>query len=136
MRWLIVLTIAISSIARAETRQLTAPIATVSFPTELAALDDPARSRLLDVAAWARANPWRLVVVQGFSDPTGDPTIDIARSQDLADAVVAQLIEDGVPPRRIVSAAYGSDEPGAARVVVVRGTQAEYRALIERQRVV
>jgi OOP family OmpA-OmpF porin len=51
------------------------------------------------------------VYVDGYTDEIGDKEYNMGLSQRRADAVKAQLVADGIPPERIVTAAHGSEYP-------------------------
>jgi len=112
---------------------LTQPLANVTFDTGSATIDGSRREQLRAAVAWAHDHPWRLLVIEGYADRVGGRSANLVLSQDRADAVRAVLLELGADPDRIISAAYGEDDPDAGRHVLVRGTLDDFRDLIEHQ---
>ncbi|MFP2932957.1 OmpA family protein [Pyxidicoccus sp. 3LG] len=51
------------------------------------------------------------VIVESHTDNRGDPNANRALTQARADAVLAYLLEQGVPPERLVARGLGSDRP-------------------------
>jgi outer membrane protein OmpA-like peptidoglycan-associated protein len=86
------------------------------------------------IAAWAKANPDALVVLDGHADHTGPAPANVALSLRRAQTVRDQLVELGLDPDQIVIAAYGESGPqrGTNRTVVAWGTRAGMNAIISR----
>jgi len=53
------------------------------------------------------------VLVEGFTDSTGSPGLNMALSEERADAVRAALVSQGVPSDRIITRGYGEAYPVA-----------------------
>lgn len=123
--------LAVTRASFAQPTDMTQPLASIDFATGSSELDSQSREQLRGVVSWAQDHPWRLVVVQAYADRTGTRSGNLVLSQDRADAVRAGLVALGLPPQRLVSAAYGEDDPAAARRVVVRGTTDDFRDLVE-----
>ena len=93
-------------------------------------LDREAEELLVQVAAWAKANPAREVVVQGHADRSGDAAYNLDLSQRRARAVGDQLMRLGVARDRVVLLAVGEAEatvepaPGNRRVIIFAGGSA------------
>jgi outer membrane protein OmpA-like peptidoglycan-associated protein len=66
---------------------------------ELAALDA--------AAAWLRANPGQLVIVEGYTDVVGPRAANLALAQRRARWVMDYLVTKGVPAERITAVARG-----------------------------
>lgn len=134
MRLLIVsVLVALSAAVLAQPLDLTDPIAKVTFTTGSRAIDDSGRDALRAVASWAHEHPWRVIVIQAYADHSGTRSANLTLSQDRADAVRTELLQLGVTPDRIVAASYGANDPDAGRHVIVRGTLADYRELLDLQ---
>jgi outer membrane protein OmpA-like peptidoglycan-associated protein len=66
---------------------------------ELAALDA--------AAAWLKANPSQLVIVEGYTDVVGPRAANLALAQRRARWVMDYLVTKGVPAERITAVARG-----------------------------
>jgi OmpA-OmpF porin, OOP family len=58
-------------------------------------------------AAWLRANPGQLVIVEGYTDVVGPPAANLALAQRRARWVMDYLVGKGVPAERITAVARG-----------------------------
>ncbi len=76
------------------------------------------------VAAWAKANPEGLIVVEGHADYQGSAKLNLALSTQRAESVVEQLLVLGIARDQIVVASFG--ESRAGRRVLVWSTRAGY----------
>jgi outer membrane protein OmpA-like peptidoglycan-associated protein len=87
---------------------------------------DPSRSQLQPAGRYAvqklatflAAHPERGVAVEGYTDGSGNPSVDRQLSEDRARAVRAALIDLGIDPRRVVVRGYGPDYPIASNSTV------------------
>ncbi len=79
----------------------------VFFQEWSAALDDNALATISTAAQWAKEHPGELVKVTGYADPTGSQQANVDMSRARAQVVLDQLMRDGVPRGRIVTAARG-----------------------------
>ncbi|MGE5184934.1 MAG: OmpA family protein [Acidobacteriota bacterium] len=122
-----------SASSRAQPLDLTQPLVEVTFDPGETALDLATREQLRAAVTWAHDHPWRMLVIEAHADRTGPRAENLLLSQQRADAVRAALIQLGVEPQRLVSAAYGSARAGAGRYVAVLGTLGDFRELIEHQ---
>jgi outer membrane protein OmpA-like peptidoglycan-associated protein len=78
------------------------------------ALIEPAARETLDrVAVVLRSVPGRHVVVQGYTDSTGDPGVNDRLSRARADAVRMYLARQRVDPSRVTTEGFGQREPVA-----------------------
>jgi outer membrane protein OmpA-like peptidoglycan-associated protein len=80
----------------------------VYFQEWSAAFDDSALSSIAKAADYAKAHPAIPVRVTGFADPTGSKQANVLMSELRAQVVVDQLVQDGVPARRISQGGRGS----------------------------
>lgn len=67
--------------------------------------------RLRAVAGIARDCPTARLAVQGHTDATGLPSLNMRLSQQRAEAVVAALVQAGVPAQRLQSQGLGASRP-------------------------
>jgi outer membrane protein OmpA-like peptidoglycan-associated protein len=59
-------------------------------------------------AAWLRANPGQLVIVEGYTDVVGPRAANLALAQRRTRWVMAYLVAKGVPAERITAVARGA----------------------------
>ncbi|HSF05867.1 MAG TPA: OmpA family protein [Methylomirabilota bacterium] len=79
----------------------------------------PDDARVLDAnAAWLRAHPDHLVLIEGYSDNRGLTTnkneFNLALGEQRAQAAMNHLIARGVQPNRITILSYGEERPRCA----------------------
>jgi len=87
---------------------------TVLFELGRADLTDEAKQQLDGIASKISAMKRYAVEVQGFTDSTGTPELNLRLSQRRADAVVRHLTLQGkVPLYRVQTVGYGEDNPAA-----------------------
>ena len=65
------------------------------------------RLSYLAAAAWLRANPSQLVIVEGYTDVIGPRAANLALAQRRARWVMDYLVTKGVPAERITAVARG-----------------------------
>ena len=82
-----------------------------SFATGSATLKPAALAELKAAAEVLEANPTIKIRVEGHTDSTGSAAINDRLSQQRADAVREQLIQDGVGADRIQAQGFGSSRP-------------------------
>jgi outer membrane protein OmpA-like peptidoglycan-associated protein len=80
----------------------------VYFQEWSAAFDDSAVGAIAQAADFAKAHPASPVRVTGFADPTGSKQANVLMSELRAQVVTDQLVQDGVPARRVSQGARGS----------------------------
>lgn len=81
--------------------------ADVLFDFDRAMLREDERAKLAQLAAVLKQNPGYRVELEGFADPRGTNTYNLALSRRRVEAVRMALIEAGVPEATIVTGAYG-----------------------------
>ena len=86
---------------------------TDAFRTGQTDLRSALRAAVAEVAEYLLAHPDRVVLVEGFTDSTGDEERNLDLSVRRAAAVKARLVEAGVDPDRVVTAGYGQQYPVA-----------------------
>lgn len=89
-------------------------------------LTTESRRRLTAVAAVALACPSARLAVQGHTDATGQPALNQRLSQQRAEAVVAALVQSGVPAERLVPQGLGASRP------LAQGNDPQTRAMNRR----
>ena len=104
-----------------ERMQLGAPLAAAEFQTQVgdrvffsegsAELGARARVALEAQAAWLKRNRALAVTIEGHAHDAGATDHNLEVSWRRADAVRRRLIESGVAPERIRTAAYGRERP-------------------------
>ena len=86
----------------------------LTFATGSANIDTESAIEIDNVAAILKAYPKVNIVVEGYTDNTGDASANITLSQNRAKAVKTRLIEQGIDQDRIGTAGYGSANPVAS----------------------
>lgn len=95
--------------------------ATVYFAFNSSSLNAEAKSYLSEQAAWLKANPTALIVIEGRCDERGTREYNLALGERRADAARSYLIAKGVARDRIRTISYGKERP-----VVTGSTEAAY----------
>lgn len=94
----------------------------INFPNGGSEVPADANSLLQNAAARIKdIKPGTVLEIAGYTDNAGDPTANVALSQQRADAVRNVLIHAGVDPSMLVAKGYGSANP------VARNDQTEGR---------
>lgn len=87
-------------------------LAIINFETGSANVAADGRALLQTVAASMKAAPPNTIIeISGHTDSTGDPAANQKLSEDRAGAVLAILVENGVPPTMLVAKGYGDTKP-------------------------
>ena len=86
-------------------------VLTDAFRTGQTEIRPALRPALAEVAAYLEAHPDRVVLVEGFTDSSGNADRNLDLSIRRAAAVEARLTAAGVPPGRVLSVGYGEDYP-------------------------
>ena len=93
----------------------------VNFDFDEHYLDDLARERLNEQAAWIMAHPTVVVSVFGHTDLMGDRDYNIRLGRKRAETVIAYLVSRGVNPDQVVlSETFGEEAPLVNVVAKVR----------------
>jgi len=72
----------------------------------------PADAKILDAsAAWLKANPNQLVLIEAYCDQRGTREYNLALGERRAKAAQAYLVAKGVEASRITIVSYGSERP-------------------------
>ncbi len=87
----------------------------IYFPSDKAALDDPAKADLDVLAAATKGVDGYMIEIAGYASSTGTKQLNQKLSEDRAAAVANYLLQKGnIPMRRIVvPASYGATHPAA-----------------------
>ncbi len=84
------------------------------FPTGSAQLD-PSYSNVLELGVIVMTqNPQVTMIIDGYTDSTGDPNSNLLLSQARASAVVSYFASRGIDPGRFVPIGHGSADPVAS----------------------
>ena len=83
------------------------------FPSESATLSPAAQARLRPLAQVLKDHPDTVVEVQGFTDASGRPELNLALSARRARAVEHYLVSQGIDSTRVASAGFGEAAPVA-----------------------
>jgi len=95
----------------------------ILFAVDSATLRPDLRADLQVIAANLRRNPESVIRVVGHTDSTGARAYNQRLSERRAESVAAELIQNGVPGRRIVTQGMGPDQPVASNATVAGRTQ-------------
>jgi peptidoglycan-associated lipoprotein len=85
----------------------------VHFIVDQSTLTPEAQETLRRQAAWLKQYPGVAVQIEGHSDERGTREYNIALSARRASATQQFLIQQGVPPARLSTVAYGKERPVA-----------------------
>lgn len=87
----------------------------INFPSGSAQIPADGTIFLSKAAAAVKMAPSGTVLeIDGYTDNTGDPSSNLALSQQRADAVRTYLIEQGVDPNTLVAKGFGDTKPVAS----------------------
>jgi outer membrane protein OmpA-like peptidoglycan-associated protein len=81
----------------------------VYFPTGKAALTETSQTQIANLVHLLKAFPTASVKVGGYTDNTGDATVNKQVSTDRAKTVADQIIAGGIEANRIESEGYGAE---------------------------
>jgi outer membrane protein OmpA-like peptidoglycan-associated protein len=84
------------------------------FEAGKATLTPGAATRLQPLVAYLQVHPERQIIIQGHTDASGSREANQALSQARADAVLAFLVNSGIPTSRVVARGMGEDFPVAS----------------------
>jgi OmpA-OmpF porin, OOP family len=83
----------------------------LSFDPNSAALRPASTEQIANIAKIMKAYPTTRVMIGGFTDDTGDATVDMQLSQARANSVKQELIKMGVDANRLEAQGYGATAP-------------------------
>lgn len=83
----------------------------LSFDTNSAALRPESTEQIANIAKIMKAYPATHVMIGGFTDDTGDATVDMQLSQARANSVKQELIKMGVGANRLEAQGFGASAP-------------------------
>lgn len=83
----------------------------VYFAFDSSSLDASARAILNANAAWLKANPGKMITVEGNCDERGSREYNLALGQRRADSVRDYLARQGVTSSRIDTVSFGEERP-------------------------
>lgn len=99
--------------AKQTDRGLTISLGDVLFDTGKAQLKPGGAREVRKLAQFLQQNPQRNVSVEGFTDSRGSDDYNQTLSEHRADAVKAELVDQGIAPERVTSKGYGEAYPVA-----------------------
>jgi len=91
----------------------------VNFKTNSNEIETASFSKLQEFADYMNSNTDKKAEIIGYTDSRGAESYNQALSQRRANAVMKQLIEDGVSADRLTSMGYGEADPIASNKTVV-----------------
>ncbi|TYC60711.1 OmpA family protein [Rhodobacterales bacterium] len=83
----------------------------IYFPEGSAVVTEEARMTIEKQATWLKKNKKWLVKIQGHADDPGSEAAQKTLSTARANAVMAELVKDGVSPKRMWVKGYGVERP-------------------------
>jgi len=118
---------------RFQNRNQYTPLAEQSIPFKFgsAQIDKDSFSTLDQAAQQVKANADAIVVLEGRTDATGDPTYNVQLGERRLDAVLRYLVvEQSVPMHQVYKMSYGEEQPVASNDT--REGRAQNRAVVVR----
>ncbi len=97
--------------ARNTDRGLVLTLGSVLFDTNKSSLKSGARNEVDKLALFLKNEPGRNVMIEGYTDSTGNPAYNRTLSRDRADAVRDALVSEGINPSRIMTRGFGDQYP-------------------------
>jgi outer membrane protein OmpA-like peptidoglycan-associated protein len=83
----------------------------ITFDTGSARIAPTSKAQLDNLAAILKSCPTVNLAVAGYTDNVGPAESNLRLSRNRANAVVARLTNEGVPPTRLTSEGYGEESP-------------------------
>lgn len=102
---------AVEASLRGKAYQTAPELATVRFPYDSVVLDDEARARLKENAAWLKKLPKIEIQIQGHCDERGTTAYNLALGQRRATAVREYYKDLGIPMKRMSTISFGEERP-------------------------
>ncbi|HKF97498.1 MAG TPA: OmpA family protein [Steroidobacteraceae bacterium] len=81
------------------------------FDTGKATLQPASQEQLTNIADILKAYPQVKIRIGGYTDNTGDPAANLQLSEQRADNVMAELVNQGIDPSRMTAQGYGAENP-------------------------
>jgi len=81
------------------------------FDTGKATLQPASEEQLTNIADILKAYPQVKIRIGGYTDNTGDPAANLQLSEQRADNVMAELVNQGIDPARMTAKGYGAEDP-------------------------
>jgi outer membrane protein OmpA-like peptidoglycan-associated protein len=100
--------------ARQTERGIVLNLDDVLFAVDKAELQPGVLPDLARLAEFLAANPERPVLIEGHTDSTGSAQYNLQLSEARAAAVESALVQQGVPPGRVATRAFGESAPVAS----------------------
>lgn len=86
-------------------------LADIYFDYDAHAIRPEAARTLDENAAWLRANPGGLVLIEGHADERGTSEYNLGLGDLRAAAAMGYLVAQGIPAERMVAISYGKERP-------------------------
>ncbi len=102
----------------------------VYFDFDDASLSHEARQKLMEKAAWLRANPDARVIIEGHCDERGTAEYNIALGQRRAQSIKTFLVNAGIDPSRLRTVSYGEErplDPGKTEEAYAKNRRGQFR---------
>lgn len=99
--------------AHQESRGVVLTLPDVSFAAGEARVNPAVERRLSPLARYLGENPDRKVIIEGYTDTSGDHEANLMLSHSRAEAVKNLLVEKGVAEERILTVGRGENDPVA-----------------------
>jgi OOP family OmpA-OmpF porin len=100
--------------AKQTDRGLVLTLSDVLFEYNKADLKPGALRNLYTLVTFLKENPERNLMIEGHADSTGSDSYNLTLSQRRAEAVQSFLLQNNIPPQRMVVRGYGKDYPVAS----------------------
>jgi outer membrane protein OmpA-like peptidoglycan-associated protein len=100
--------------AKKTERGMVITLGDVLFATDRYQLNAQGQSTILKLAQFLQQHPQRTVLIEGFTDSTGDARYNQQLSERRAGAVARSLIDQGVSRQRVETRGYGEAYPVAS----------------------
>jgi len=100
--------------AKKTERGMVITLGDVLFATDRYQLNAQGQSTIMKLAQFLQQHPQRTVLIEGFTDSTGDARYNQRLSERRAGAVARSLIDQGVSRQRVETRGYGEEYPVAS----------------------
>ena len=85
----------------------------IYFEFDKSDLDDAAKAKLQENADWMKADPKRIITIEGHTDEVGTPEYNIGLGERRARASKEYLVRLGVDASRVSIISYGEERPAS-----------------------